>query len=219
MPSRRALGAPTRLLVLGAVRLFQPVHGYLLRRELETWEIGSWASIHPGSIYQALRTLTERGLLEEGETESHGARPARTVYRLTDRGEEEFFALLRSSLVEVDDTTSFLVATNYAVALTREEAATLFERRAAALDEARVRLAENVERMIADPETPDSATEVLRVGAARIGGELAWCRDYADRIRAGVYSFQGEPPHWRPTEEQVAAVLRAGAQLPPEYRD
>lgn len=219
MPGRRALGAPTRLLVLGAVRLFQPVHGYLLRRELETWEIGSWASIHPGSIYQALRTLTDRGLLEEGEAEAQGSRPARTVYRLTERGESEYFALLRSSLVEVDDTTSFLVATNFSVTLSREEAATLFERRAEALERTRDALARSVDQMIADPETPDSATEVLRVSAARAGGELAWCRDYVERIRAGVYSFAGEPPFWRPTDDQVAAVLKAGAQVPPEYRD
>ena len=45
----------TRLLVLGVVRIFQPVHGYLVRRELLTWYVEEWASVNPGSIYNAPR--------------------------------------------------------------------------------------------------------------------------------------------------------------------
>ena len=47
----------TRLVVLGAIRQFQPVHGYFLRRELMSWHVDEWAKIQPGSIYNALRTL------------------------------------------------------------------------------------------------------------------------------------------------------------------
>ena len=54
----------TRLLVLGAVRIFQPAHGYLVRRELVTWHVDDWANLNPGSIYNALRTLARDGLLE-----------------------------------------------------------------------------------------------------------------------------------------------------------
>ena len=35
----------TRLLVLGVVRIFQPVHGYFVRRELLSWRAESWAAI------------------------------------------------------------------------------------------------------------------------------------------------------------------------------
>ena len=45
----------TRLVVLGAVRQFEPVHGYFLRRELMTWHVDEWANIQPGSIYNALK--------------------------------------------------------------------------------------------------------------------------------------------------------------------
>ena len=64
MPGPRDLasqGSATRLLVLGCVRIFQPVHGYFLRRELVSWEVERWAHIHPGSIYNALKTLTKAG--------------------------------------------------------------------------------------------------------------------------------------------------------------
>jgi DNA-binding PadR family transcriptional regulator len=53
----------TRLLVLGAVRIFQPAHGYLVRRELISWHAQEWANLNPGSVYNALRSLTRDGLL------------------------------------------------------------------------------------------------------------------------------------------------------------
>ena len=55
----------TRLLVLGAVQIFQPAHGYLVRRELVSWEAERWAHLNPGSIYHALKILTRQGLLAE----------------------------------------------------------------------------------------------------------------------------------------------------------
>jgi DNA-binding PadR family transcriptional regulator len=85
----------TRLLVLGVVRIFQPVHGYFVRRELLSWHVDEWASVNPGSIYNALRTLTREGYLEEVATDA-GGRPARTTYRFTADGETEFFSVLRS---------------------------------------------------------------------------------------------------------------------------
>ena len=47
----------TRLLLLGAVAIFEPVNGYQIRRELLSWGVESWANIRPGSIYNGLATL------------------------------------------------------------------------------------------------------------------------------------------------------------------
>ncbi len=77
----------TRLVVLGAVKQFQPVHGYFLRRELMTWHVDEWAHIQPGSIYNALRALEVDGYIAESGTEAEGKRPARTTYRITPAGE------------------------------------------------------------------------------------------------------------------------------------
>ena len=81
----------TRLLLLGAVRIFQPVHGYLLRRELLSWQVDDWAHVKPGSIYSGLRTLSAHALLEEvpGDPVS---------YRLTPDGEVEYQRLIRLAL-------------------------------------------------------------------------------------------------------------------------
>ena len=50
------MSSTTRLLVLGVVKLFQPVHGYEVRRELLSWRAQEWASVQPGSIYNALKS-------------------------------------------------------------------------------------------------------------------------------------------------------------------
>jgi DNA-binding PadR family transcriptional regulator len=84
--------------VLGAVRGSGPVHGYDLRRELLSWGADEWANVAPGSVYSALKTLVREGLLEVVATGRHGARPERTVYRLTGAGEREFERLLGETL-------------------------------------------------------------------------------------------------------------------------
>src|SRR4051795_2860512 len=81
----------TRLLLLGAVRIFQPVHGYLLRRELLSWQVDDWAHVKPGSIYSGLRTLTAHALLEEVPGDP-------VAYRLTPDGGVESQRLIRLAL-------------------------------------------------------------------------------------------------------------------------
>jgi hypothetical protein len=50
----------TRLLILGAVRIFQPVHGYFVRRELLSWRADQWAKINPGSGWGRGRSKESR---------------------------------------------------------------------------------------------------------------------------------------------------------------
>ena len=75
------------MMILGLVRWMQPVHGYDVRRELLSWNADKWANVQPGSIYHALRKLTDEGLLRAVATEQVGARPARTTYEVTPKGE------------------------------------------------------------------------------------------------------------------------------------
>ena len=84
-----------RILILGVLRDAGPLHGYDIRRELETWDAEQWANIAYGSIYFALGKLSEEGLLEVVAAEGIKNRPARTIYAITDKGREEFERLLR----------------------------------------------------------------------------------------------------------------------------
>jgi len=208
--STSAQGAATRLLILGCVRIFQPVHGYFLRRELVSWEVDDWAHVHPGSIYHALKSLTRDGLLEEVPAPAGSPRPTRTLYRLTADGEQDFLTLLRAGLLTLDDPVLFLTAITMAPALSRSEVLAAVERRAALLEEVAALRERMVEAVLRSPETPDMASEVPRVLLARTRAELDWAHDYLRRVRAGAYAFDGEPADWTPTPEQVDAVLVAG---------
>jgi DNA-binding PadR family transcriptional regulator len=203
-------GSSTRLLVLGCVRIFQPVHGYFLRRELVSWEVDRWAHVHPGSIYNALKSLTRSGLLEEVGVVTAGPRPPRTTYRLTEAGESEFLSLVRAGLLTEDDPTLFLTAVNMAFALSRDEVVHAMETRIGLLEDSVVVLAAQIEEILEAKDTPDTATEVARLITARNRGELEWARAYLDRIRGGAYAFQGEPPLWNPTPEQLEIAKAAG---------
>src|SRR5690625_7702975 len=92
--------APTRLLVMGAVRTFEPVNGYQIRRELISWNVQEWAHIQPGSIYSALSTLTNKGHLERHDLLDGGREVA--VYTTTEAGRAEMYRQQGLALETVD---------------------------------------------------------------------------------------------------------------------
>src|SRR4030081_1520190 len=83
----------TRLLVLGIGRGYGRAHGYRVGNDLLSWGADEWANVKWGSIYHALRSLTQAGFLLD-----HDEVPTRTDYELTERGEQEFMRLLRDAL-------------------------------------------------------------------------------------------------------------------------
>lgn len=90
----------TRLLLLGAVGLFEPVNGYQIRRELISWEAHKWANLNPGSVYHGLNSLAADGLLRRQDLVD-GTRDV-AVYELTEAGRAELDRLLAASITEVD---------------------------------------------------------------------------------------------------------------------
>ena len=188
----------TRLLVLGAVRIFQPAHGYLVRRELLSWDVENWAAINPGSIYNMLRTLTRDGLLAEVDTvdtADAGKGPARVAYRLTADGETAFLGLLTSALWEISERDPYLLPAGlcFVTMLTRKQATEALEGREAAIA-LRVRSLEARGRMLLEQRrVPPHTVELMELGIAHLTGELRWVREAMERIEAGHYRFAGEP--------------------------
>ena len=174
------------MMILGLVRWLQPVHGYEVRRELLSWSADRWANVQPGSIYHALRKLTEEGLLREVATEQVGARPARTTYEITPAGEDEFETLLRQSWWELQEAPDpFLVAFSFLPALPREEAVAALRNRAAVL-----RTTNDSYRAAAESgwlrTKPLHVTWMFERHIARAEGEIEWCERIAKLIESGV---------------------------------
>ena len=198
------VSSTTRMLVLGVVRIFQPVHGYDVRRELVSWHAAEWGNVAPGSIYSALKTLAKEEMIEVAGTEHVGGRPERTSYRLTARGERELGELLRDALWTVKMPVDPLVAVISVMGfLKRDELVAALEVRSAQIAGA-IAQAEHAIRGVDDVETPAHVREMLRLLNARMASEVAWSKAFVGRLRAGEYDTADDPP-WR---EQAAAKKR-----------
>lgn len=206
------MSSTTRLLVLGVVRIFQPVHGYEVRRELVTWRAQEWASVKPGSIYNALKTLTRDGYLEVVGTDQVGGRPERTTYRLTTAGEEEFRILLREEWWTVRAPTDPLMAAiSFITFVTRDEAIAALEHRTAQIH-GMVRHMEFGIDAHDGSDSPYHVREMMRLMNARLLSEVAWAQQFIERLRNGEYSTADDPP-WQP-----AAPAKASAKPPSRGR-
>ena len=187
----------TRLLILGVVRWFQPVHGYDVRRELLSWHADEWANVQPGSIYHALKKLAEEGLLREVATEQVGARPARTTYEITPKGEEEFQDLLNRGWWDYKPPSDpFAMAFTFQPAMPRHLSMAALRHRAQQLrlivDSLRLRKVAEL-----DMEYAEHVAEYMELGISKAELEAEWCDRMADRLAKGDLrasdDAEGEP--------------------------
>ncbi|MDQ4213569.1 PadR family transcriptional regulator [Microbacterium capsulatum] len=186
----------TRLVVLGAVKQFQPVHGYFLRRELMTWHIDEWAHIQPGSIYNALRALEVDGYIAENGTVVEGKRPARTTYRITPSGEVELQRMLRENLWDVKpfDTEAIMTIASFMFVLSRQEVIAGLENRLSKSDAIITTNGFHVQDTLRSETTPKYVREIFDLSTARLTAEKEWALALITRLRAGEYVFAGETP-------------------------
>src|SRR5262245_40310151 len=96
------------------------------------WHAHEWASVQPGSIYNALKSLTRDGFLEVVGTDQVGGRPERTSYQITTAGDEEFQTLLRTEWWTLQvPTDPLMAAVSFLSYISRDEAIAALEHRIA----------------------------------------------------------------------------------------
>src|SRR3954467_11344787 len=128
-------GEETRMLLLGAVALFEPVNGYQIRRELLSWQVDRWAHTNPGSIYHGLTSLTSLGHLVRHDLVDGGREVA--VYELTDAGRAELERLMTEALEAVNpyERSAFTVAFSMLPLLDRKQVVRSLTRRRVQLEQ------------------------------------------------------------------------------------
>jgi DNA-binding PadR family transcriptional regulator len=176
------------MMILGAVKLMQPVHGYDVRRELLSWHADKWAKVQPGSVYHALKRLAEEGSLREVGQEQVGSRPARTRYEMTPKGEENFRDLLNSYLWgSHEGEDPFVAALSFIWSVPREQASAALRNRARMLRAANEGMRSAFMSGWAVPANkPTSVRWMLELLISRQEGEILWCERIADEIDSGV---------------------------------
>ena len=90
----------TRLLVLWLLAE-GPLHGYRIKTALADRGHAPWFALDDAAIYAMLRSLAKQGLAEVAGEERQGARPARTLYRITRQGRHALRRELAEAFVVV----------------------------------------------------------------------------------------------------------------------
>src|SRR2546423_1641266 len=164
----------TRLLILGVLRFKQPIHGYDVRRELESWQAERWANIAYGSIYFALNKMAEEGVVQVVDAEQAGKGAARGTYAVAPAGGAGVPQLLREYWWEPRTIIDpFQVALALITELPRDELLAALHHRAAA---ARVKAGE-LDAAIqakANSDSPRHVVENMRLAAYHVETDLRW---------------------------------------------
>jgi DNA-binding PadR family transcriptional regulator len=192
------MSSATRLLVLGAIRIMQPVHGYDVRRELLTWRLEEHANVKPGSIYSAIRTLEKDGCITVHSRESDESRPERTRYVTTPEGEKEFQLMLREAWWTVREPSVPLIpALSLMVFMERDELVRALQARISryegSIDSAVFTRASIKDGATgAEGEVPEHVREIVDFITTHLKAEIEWAKTFQKRLREGQYEFVGE---------------------------
>jgi DNA-binding PadR family transcriptional regulator len=186
-------------------------HGYEIRTQLRD-RLGVWANVSFGSIYPALARLARHGFVEavapvapRGASLSTGSlsgeraslrslratsglgRRGRKVYRITDRGRQEFVTLLADPAT-LDDSKNFSLRMALAKYLTPSLRVRLLERRRTDLVE---RLAE-VRAGSHNQELDNYARGVMEHAAEGVELDLTWIDNLMSKERSQTQTFADE---------------------------
>jgi DNA-binding PadR family transcriptional regulator len=181
-------------LALAVLRLLRerPMHPYEAHQVIRDRSIDYVIKVRPGSLYHAVERLHRLGLVAPVETGREGRRPERTVYAITEAGNDEYLANLRDLVrYPQDEYPVFAAAVEMLRTLDRDEAVRLLEQRGTALE---VGLAahEQVIASLAKRGLPRIATLQVEFCQAARRAELAWIRQVIDEIRSGEMSWADE---------------------------
>ncbi|MCV2392862.1 helix-turn-helix transcriptional regulator [Actinotalea sp. M2MS4P-6] len=162
-----------------------PMHGYELRKRLNLM-LGSFRALSYGSLYPALRTLSDGGLIvslgsDAPPPHALAGKRARNVYELTADGKERLAEALTTSGPAAWDDENFDV--RFALF-----AQTDVETRLRILEGRRTRLAERLDQLRTSAartrERVDEYTlELQRHGLEQVEREVAWLDGLIDRER------------------------------------
>lgn len=178
----------TRLLVLAAVSLFEPLNGSQVLRELTGWGADRWGKVRPGSVYSMLATLGKSGFVD-AHVLADGAREV-TVYTMTDAGAGELDRTFARLIAEPDPANpmGFYAAVSQAGLLSRGRFVELLRERLAAGEVAR-----QVWEHVADRPRPPVVAHSTSLWLRTAEVERAWVEETVTLVDGGGLVFRGEP--------------------------
>jgi DNA-binding PadR family transcriptional regulator len=173
------------LAVLGTL-VQRPMHRYEIATTIREQGKDDDMDVKWGSLYTVVQSLERHGLVEATGTDRQGARPERTIYRITPAGRRELAEWTRELLATpAAEHPAFAAGLSMLGAVPPAEAAELLEARLARLDE--VALARRRSLAAAAQQVPRLFLVEDEYGLALVEAELAWVRGLLDELRSGAF--------------------------------
>lgn len=176
----------TRLVILGLLRE-RSLYGYEIKSIIED-HMGDWTNIAFGSIYFALGKLSDEKFIQKVATKQEGNRPSRSIYQITNEGQDEFLRLLREVWVGFNrQFFPFDIGLFFMEVLPREEICEHLQRRVAQLKKVIIHLAEHQQEGFDKGEVPTLANAIFDHTRVHIQAELMWTVDVLTKVESEEY--------------------------------
>ncbi|PXY19132.1 PadR family transcriptional regulator [Prauserella muralis] len=207
MAGRRKVNNLLALAVLSAV-VERPMHPYEIASVLRARGKEDDMRIKWGSFYTVVRNLAKHGFIEVVDSTREGARPERTVYRITEAGHSELVDWARELVsTPARDQSSFRAGLSVLAGLSPDEATELLRQRLDALRGENAALRESLERHRKDVPRLFLVEDEYQLAISE--AEERWVGSLVDELASGT--FPGLPlwRQWHATGELPPDVAAA----------
>ena len=213
MATKRQVDNLMALAVLATV-VQRPMHRYEMASIMRARGKDKDMNVKWGSLYTVVGNLAKHGFLEEIGSTRQGARPERTVYRITAAGRHELIDWTRELLCEPQpDQPSFAAGLSVLSLLPPDEVVTLLQSRLGTLNAAIA-----TERAQAEKAENDGVPRLFLVESeytvAMLEAEAAWIGSLLDELASGTYPYLAQWRNFHATGEmstELAELAERGA--------
>jgi DNA-binding PadR family transcriptional regulator len=197
--AKRKVANLLALAVLGTV-VQRPMHPYEIASLMRARGKDDDMDFKWGSLYTVVRNLVKHGFIEVVESQREGARPERTIYRITAAGYDELrdwtHELVATALPE---HPSFKAGLSVLSVLAPEQAVSALRSRVTQLD-----LAITAQRAALTPEIPRLFLIEAEYELAMREAELAWVRGLLEELTDETFPHLEAWRKWHATGEAPA---------------
>lgn len=184
MAEKRKVANLLALAVLATV-VQRPMHRYEMASVMRARGKDRDMDIKWGSLYTVVANLERNGFIESIGVSRQGARPERTVYRITDAGRDELVAWTRELIAEpAAEHTRFVAGLSVLAVLGPNDVVDLLRRRLE-------RLTESVAAQSAELEQAAHVPRLFLIEneyqIAMTQAEADWTRSLIDELSAGTF--------------------------------
>lgn len=212
MPTKRKVDNLLALAVLATVYQ-RPMHRYEMASMMRFRNKDQDMNIKWGSLYTVVQNMEKHGLLEVVGKTRQGARPERTVYRITEAGRQELVDWTRELISTVQpEHPRFVAGLSVLTVLPPDEVIALLQARLQRLEESinaqQAMLAEN------SKEIPRMFLVEYEYRLAMLQAEAAWVTSLLGELTSGSYP---DLPLWQTSHDtgeipdEIAEITERGA--------